>query len=127
MAKAVTGRPGWIEGTADELLGLTPEESALVQLRLDLADAVRERRARARMTQAELARRTGSTQPRVARLERGDASIEALARAMFVMGAGRADVGRIVAGRPRRRSARGSEPRRDGRGHKRRSVQRRAR
>lgn len=119
MPKAVIGRPGWVEGTADELLGLTPEESALVQLRLDLADAVRERRARFRMTQAELARRTGSTQPRVARLERGDASIEALARAMFVMGAGRADVGMIVAGRAVRGGTRRSARRRADRGGRR--------
>lgn len=123
MTKAVTGRPGWVERTADELLGLTPEESALVQLRLDLADAVRERRARSRMTQAELARRTGSTQPRVARLERGDASIEALARAMFVMGAGGADVGRIVAGRAVRRGTRRSARRREDRGGRRRPAE----
>ena len=126
MPKAVAGRAGWVEGTADELLELTPEESALVQLRLDLADAVRERRAQSGITQAELARRTGSTQPRVARLERGDGSLEALARAMFVMGAGRVDVGMVVAGSKTRRRARRSERRVGQRGRKRGSAVKKA-
>src|SRR5271157_2495936 len=97
MPRVVAGRPGWVEGSVEELLGLTPEESALIQLRLDLAHAVRVRRERVGMTQAQLARRTGSTQPRVARLEKGDASLEALARALLVMGARRAELGRVVA------------------------------
>lgn len=114
MPKPVAGRPGWVEGSAEDLLGLSPEEAALVQLRLDLADAVRERRASLHMTQAELARRTGSTQPRVARLERGDASLEALARAMLAMGARRSDLGVLVARGVKRRRARGGRKARRG-------------
>jgi hypothetical protein len=46
---------GWRLGTAEELLDLTPEEAAVVELRLKRADAIRERRKERDLTQAALA------------------------------------------------------------------------
>lgn len=106
MPRKVAGKPGWVEGSADELLDLSAEESALVQLRLDLADAVRARRVRLGITQAELARRTGSTQPRVTRLEQGDASFDALAWALLALGAGRRGIAAVIARSSRSRVSR---------------------
>lgn len=97
MPKQVPGKPGWVEGSADELLGLEPWESELIELRLALADAVRERRSRRGLTQKQLAVLVGSTQPRVARLEHAEASLEAIVRAVMALGANRAEVARIVA------------------------------
>ncbi|HEX3730035.1 MAG TPA: helix-turn-helix domain-containing protein [Opitutaceae bacterium] len=90
---------GFRVGTADEFLGLTPEESALIGLRLSLADEVRRRRRRLGVTQAELARRIGSSQSRVAKLEAAevDVSFELLFRALFATGAKRRDLGRVIA------------------------------
>lgn len=99
MARRVPGKPGWVEGSVDELLELEPWESELIELRLALADAVREKRSRQGLSQKQLADRVGSTQPRVARLEQAEASLDVILRAVFALGASRDEVGRIVARR----------------------------
>ncbi len=66
-------------------------------MRVRLAERVRERRQAGRVTQKELAQRIGSSQPRVARLEPADASLEMLIRALFALGADRKEIGKVVA------------------------------
>jgi len=90
---------GFKVGSADEFLGLSPEESALVSLRLSLADAVRCRRVRLKYSQAELARRIGSSQSRIAKLEaaESDVSLDMLFKALFATGANKRDLEKIVA------------------------------
>jgi ribosome-binding protein aMBF1 (putative translation factor) len=90
---------GFKVASADEFLALTPEESALVALRLSLADEVRRRRLRLHCSQTELARRIGSSQSRIAKLEaaESDVSLDLLFKALFATGAQRRDLGRIVA------------------------------
>jgi len=75
--------------TVVEFLDLSEAETAVVELRLELAGAVRKKRAAARMTQAQLAKAIGSSQARVAKMEGGDpqASIESLVRALAALGA----------------------------------------
>jgi len=89
---------GWRVGTVAEFLDLTPEESALVEIRTALARSLRERR-RERMTQAELAAKIQSSQPRVAMAEQGDdsVSIELLIRAMLATGATPREIGYVIA------------------------------
>ena len=65
---------GWRVGTAREFLGLTDEEAALIELKLDLARAVKAERMRRKMTQEELGERLRSSQSRVAKMEGGDPS-----------------------------------------------------
>lgn len=86
-------------GSPDEFLGLTPEESTLVSLRLSLAEQVRSRRLRLHCSQTELARRIGSSQSRIAKLEAAasDVSLDLLFRALFATGAKMSDVGKVVA------------------------------
>jgi hypothetical protein len=90
---------GFKVGSADEFLGLTSQESALVSLRLSLAGQVRSRRLRLHYSQAELARRVGSSQSRIAKLEaaESDVSLDLLFRALFATGAKMSDVGKILA------------------------------
>lgn len=88
---------GWAEGSVQELLGLSDEETAIVEMRVRLAAEVRARRRAQRVTQKELARRIGSSQPRVARLERADASLEMLIRALFALGSDRKTIGKLLA------------------------------
>jgi ribosome-binding protein aMBF1 (putative translation factor) len=88
---------GWREGSVQDLLGLTDEEAAIVEMRVRLAERVRKRRQSQRITQKDLARRMRSTQPRVARLEQADASIEMLMRALFVLGADRKEIAKLLA------------------------------
>ncbi len=90
---------GFKVGSPDEFLGLTPEESTLVSLRLSLAEQVRSRRLRLHCSQTELARRIGSSQSRIAKLEaaESDVSLDLLFRALFATGAKMSDVGKLVA------------------------------
>lgn len=89
---------GWRVGTAEEFLDLTPEETALVELRLKLADAVRERRKQSHLTQAALARLLGSSQSRVAKVETADdsVSLDLLIRSFLAMGATTRDLARVI-------------------------------
>jgi len=42
---------GWRVGSAEDFLGLSPDETAYVELRLKLSDAVRDLRKKKRLTQ----------------------------------------------------------------------------
>ncbi len=89
---------GWKDGTVAEFLGLTPEESALIEIKLALSRRLRERRQK-RMTQAQLAEKLQSSQSRIAKAEIGDGSvsIELLVRAMLATGATPKEIGRAIA------------------------------
>jgi DNA-binding XRE family transcriptional regulator len=90
---------GFAVGSAAEFLDLAPEEAALVEMRLALSRALRERRADAGLTQAALARRIGSSQSRVAKMEAGDPSVslDLLIRALLAAGASRRQVAQALA------------------------------
>lgn len=91
---------GWRVGSAEELLELSPEEAALVELRLRLADAVRDLRHQKKLTQAKLAERLGSSQSRVAKVEAGDetVSLDLLIRALLAMGVTASELARVIGG-----------------------------
>ncbi len=88
---------GWTEGSVQEFLSLTDEEAAIVEFRVRLTRAVREKRSERGITQTELAARMQSSQPRVARLEQGDASIEMMLRALLALGSSRKEIGKLFA------------------------------
>lgn len=89
---------GWKIGTATEFLELTPEEVALVEIKLALSRNLKVRRQNL-MTQTDLANKIHSSQPRIANAENGDASvsIELLIRAILATGATPQDIGQIIA------------------------------
>ena len=89
---------GWKIGTVSDFLELTPEETIFVEIKLALSRSLKDRRQKT-MTQAELASKIGSSQPRIANAENGDASvsIELLIRAMLAAGATPQDIGQIIA------------------------------
>ena len=91
-------KAGWKVGTAREFLGLSDEESALIEMKLALARSLKERRLAHELTQGDLARQLGSSQSRVAKMEAADAtvSIDLLVRSLLVLGATRQEVGRII-------------------------------
>lgn len=90
---------GWRVGSADEFLGLSPEESLLVDLKLALSRALKRRRTRLKLTQHALAQRLRSSQSRVAKMEAGDpqVTLDLLFRGLFATGASRRDVAKVVA------------------------------
>jgi transcriptional regulator with XRE-family HTH domain len=92
---------GWKVSSAADFLGLTAEEEALVELKLRLATWLRTARARRNWTQTEFARRIGSSQSRVAKMEAGDPSVslDLMFRSAFAAGATQRDLGRFIAAR----------------------------
>ena len=98
---------GWKVGTVSEFLGLTDEETALIELKLDLARAVKAERIHRKMTQEELGERLGSSQSRVAKMEAGDpsVSIDLLVRALLRLGVNRRDLVRHLSVSTSKRAA----------------------
>ena len=98
---------GWKVSTVSEFLGLTDEETALIELKLDLARAVKAERMRRKMTQAEVGERLGSSQSRVAKMEAGDpsVSIDLLVRALLGLGVNRRDLARHLSVSTSKRAA----------------------
>ena len=92
---------GWKVGDPAEFLGLTPEEEALIELRLKLSDGLRNRRVRKRLTQVALAKAVNSSQSRVAKMEAGDptVSIDLLVRSLIALGVSNRDLAKIIAPR----------------------------
>ena len=94
-------KKGWKVGSVDEFLGLTPEESAYIELKLRLSDSLRQRRTRQKLSQKELAALIKSSQSRVAKMEGGDptVSIDLLVKTLLTLGASERDLANVIAAR----------------------------
>jgi DNA-binding XRE family transcriptional regulator len=95
------GKKGWRLGTAAEFLELTDEELTVIELKLALGNALKERREEQRLTQTAFAKAIASSQSRVAKMEAGDPSVslDLLVKSMLTLGASRRDVANIIAGK----------------------------
>lgn len=89
---------GWKVGSASEFLELSDAEEMLVNMKLALAANVRTLRQQKRMTQQDLAKRIGSSQSRIAKMEVADRSVsmEMFVRSLAALGASRTQIGKIV-------------------------------
>ena len=98
---------GWRSGDAADFLELSAEEAAFVELKLALADYLRELRTRNSWTQSQVARRLGSSQSRVAKMEAADMTVstDLLLRSLFRLGASRQAVARLLSHKPKTRAA----------------------
>ncbi len=96
---------GWNVGSADEFLGLTPEETAFVEVKLTLSAQLKAHRLSQGISQTQLARRLGSSQSRVAKMEAADPSVslDLLVRALIASGASKREVGDAIGAGPSRR------------------------
>lgn len=92
-------RKGFKVGSVKEFLNLSPEEAAYIEVKLKLADGLREKRRRRRLSQVEFARMVKSSQSRVAKMEAGDASVtlDLLIRSLFTLGASDRELAKIIA------------------------------
>ena len=91
-------KKGWRIGSADELLGLSPEESEYIELKLNLSEKLRQKRIRKKLTQGDLAQLISSSQSRVAKMEAGDpsVSVDLLVRSLLALGVSRKELGRSI-------------------------------
>lgn len=90
---------GWRTGDAAEFLELTAEEAAFVELKLALADFLRDIRVQHGWTQTHVANLLGSSQSRVAKMEAADlsVSVDLLVKSLLTLGASRKQVGQAIA------------------------------
>ena len=91
-------KKGWKVGSAEEFLGLSPEEAAYIDLKLRLGAVLLKHRKKDHLTQVELARRISSSQSRVAKMEGGDPSVslDLLIRSLLALGASHRDLARAI-------------------------------
>jgi predicted XRE-type DNA-binding protein len=89
---------GFKFGTVGELFNLSEAEELLVEVKVALAEAIRELREVRSLSQADLARLIGSGQARVSKLERSleSTSLDTLFRCMIVLGASRQDLAETI-------------------------------
>lgn len=94
---------GWHFGSVQELLGLSDSEVAYIELKLKLAEGLRERRRKRHMGQVDLAKLVDSSQSRVAKMEAADesVSIDLLIRSLLALGVSNPELGRMIATRSR--------------------------
>lgn len=89
---------GWRVGTAETFLGLSPEEATLVEMKVNLSQALRARREAHGLSQLALAKRLQSSQSRIAKMEAADqsVSIDLLVRGLVVLGARPRDIAKAL-------------------------------
>ncbi|MEX0902332.1 MAG: helix-turn-helix transcriptional regulator [Pseudohongiellaceae bacterium] len=89
---------GWKIGSADDLLGLSPEEAAYIDLKISLAKSLKQRRGRKRLSQVEFAKVMKTSQSRVAKMEAGDpsVSIDLLVKSLLALGVSKRDLAKAI-------------------------------
>lgn len=90
---------GWQVGSAADFLGLTPQESAYIELRIRLADALKARRQMAKLSQEAFATAMKSSQSRIAKAEANShtVSVDLLIRSLIGLGVSLEELGSILA------------------------------
>jgi ribosome-binding protein aMBF1 (putative translation factor) len=92
---------GWKLASAKDFLGLSPEEEAYIEIKLRLAEGLRDQRLQRQMTQSDLARKLKSSQSRVAKMEAGESSVslDLLVRSLLALGASSKNLVRLISAR----------------------------
>jgi predicted lipid carrier protein YhbT len=97
--KAKLQAAGWAVGSAEELLELSSDEAAYIELKLSLSEHLRKKRIKKNLTQIELAHLVASSQSRIAKMEAADASVsvDLLVKSLLAMGATRKELASAIA------------------------------
>ena len=99
MKKKRLEAAGWKVGTTKEFLGLSAQEAEYLEIKLKLAESLRDKRRRRRMAQTDVAKLVNSSQSRVAKMEAADGSvsIDLLIRSLLALGTSNPELARIIA------------------------------
>jgi transcriptional regulator with XRE-family HTH domain len=89
---------GYQVGDAADLLGLSPEEEALINMKVKLSKQLVELRKKGGLSQGALARIIGSSQSRVAKMEACDPSVsmDLMFKSAFALGADQTRIGSFI-------------------------------
>ena len=89
---------GWKVGSVENFLGLSPEEVAYIEMKHALSNSLKERRAKEKLSQVEVAKIFKTSQSRVAKMEAGDpsVSIDLLVKSLLALGASPKELAKAI-------------------------------
>lgn len=89
---------GWRIGDARDFLSLSDQEAEYIELKLKLAESLRDKRRKHHLGQNGLAKLVRSSQSRVAKMEAADrsVSIDLIVRSLLALGTSNPELGRII-------------------------------
>ncbi|MDC0261702.1 helix-turn-helix domain-containing protein [Planctomycetaceae bacterium] len=90
---------GWTIGSASDFLELSEPEKIVVNMRVALAKKLRAGRKRLKLSQEKLAKRIGSSQSRIAKMEAAEKSIsiDMYVRSLACLGFSQEEIGDVLA------------------------------
>ena len=79
---------GWVEGSVKDFLGLSDADVEYIELRRTLSRLLKNKRQKLRLSQVEVAARLQTSQSRVAKMEKADATVSSdlLLQSLFRLG-----------------------------------------
>ena len=79
---------GWVEGSVEDFLDLSKADVEYIELRRALSRLLKNTRQKLRLTQVQAAARLQTSQSRVAKMEKGDATVSSdlLLQSLFRLG-----------------------------------------
>ncbi len=92
--KAIGGRVT----TAEEWLDLTPEEVVVIDMKIRLGEELKAQRKKRRLSQEKAAEMLKTSQGRISKLEKGQASLEQLVWSMLSLGGSKRRVAQAITG-----------------------------
>lgn len=93
---------GYQATTVADFLGLSTEQSELIEIKVALTSALKKQRNKSSLSQSQLAVKIGSSQSRVAKMEAGDphVSLDLMIRALVAAGMTRAAIAEAMSPKP---------------------------
>lgn len=91
-------RAGWKIGSVQEFLDLSNEEIAFIEMKVALANYLKDRRIKKNLTQDQLAHALHSSQSRVAKMESGDpaVSLDLIVRSLLSLGTSPKQLAKVI-------------------------------
>ena len=79
---------GWVEGSVKDFLSLSDADVEYIELRRTLSKLLKDKRQKLHLTQVEVAARLQTSQSRVAKMEKADATVSSdlLLQSLFRLG-----------------------------------------
>jgi len=84
--------------TVEEWLDLSPEEVAIIDMKIQLGEELKALRRKKKLSQETAAKMLQTSQGRVSKMEKGQASLDQLAWSLLVMGESRKRLARVISG-----------------------------
>lgn len=84
--------------TVEEWLVLTPEEVAVIDMKIRLGEELKARRRKRKLSQERVAKILKTSQGRVSKLEKGQATLDQLTRSLLALGSSTKEVARAISG-----------------------------